>query len=409
MAPDIEITCESSRVDVILHGFKTLVLQSATLLTLYKLLRGQYASIDLGCSRGQMVQKLEVVKQLFPCETAFNSPDTETGGSEETNFQALVPHVGFGRILGLRCSQPGNPFDANRNLLGLFRLDVPVEQQTRDHASLLRERVGLALSALSIGRRQAKYPADLVASWASMCNISYVYDKDDSLQLALNKVVDVLRHQYGITVYSFHPNCSPDFNFFDYASPHNQSNSYDGINYYPGTPIFTGRVDTVKHVVTSLTKIRSRISDTGNRYVRLIQMVEEDYRFEGGEIPIDSPQWLNHFHQLVIGQHDGFGIQDIVPLVGRAVSKIKSTYRRPELLTVRRTLRISTQGLQEGPEQWVTIWAIGSGMSQSERRCIAREEINGQIVLLRRAPGSSPWHIEAYLTVTDQQSVSDRS
>lgn len=107
------------------------------------------------------------------------------------------------------------------------------------------------LNAFALTDRESRYPADMVCCWASMCNISYEYNRDDSFPVALQKVVRALRHR-DIRIYNFLVNttlaCGEiDLQFLAYCGDHKQCNATNEA-YLSGAPIFTGFTDLAIHL-----------------------------------------------------------------------------------------------------------------------------------------------------------------
>ncbi len=79
-----------------------------------------------------------------------------------------------------------------------------------------------------------------------MCGIKYAYDKNDSLALALQKVLKELRETHHLRIYNFHVSTTDekvDVDFLEYAAAHKQCNA-ENANYFHGSLVFTGRCDT---------------------------------------------------------------------------------------------------------------------------------------------------------------------
>jgi hypothetical protein len=185
-AYDVEVALDGSddRVFPALQKVKSTIVYAAIMIADYKLRKGQYALIDLGWSYGFAKPHLDKIKRLFPFEDAFAAPDEIS--TSDIRFQTAFPYEGTVAILGLRASprQPRTP-----------------DQQFRARLSLM---LG---SFVDMNKFKATFEADLVCCWASMCNLTYEYLKDDSLHVAIAKIVRALRKkvslfttlQWGIT------------------------------------------------------------------------------------------------------------------------------------------------------------------------------------------------------------------
>jgi len=90
-----------------------------------------------------------------------------------------------------------------------------------------------------------------------VCNIEYDYRKDDVMAVALHKVITALRKK-GIKIFNFHVNClgailTTDLKFLSNTGEHIQVNANNYAT-LAGAPAFTGRADTIKHLIDSLTQ-----------------------------------------------------------------------------------------------------------------------------------------------------------
>ena len=261
--------------------------------------------------------------------------------------------------------------------------------------------LSLALNALSASPRTAYYEADLVACWASMCNISYAYDKNDSVALALHKVITVLRKD-GMPIYNFHANTvggETDLQFMDYAAAMKQSNGTSGGLLF-GSPIFTGRADTLKHIQFCLEQ-----SDTP--LPGLIPSFDVQLRKIGNSSITnliscsEKEQVISAFTEIISGTVDGERTTDIVPLV----QQLLNTFSVEELMLhsfVRASIAVEGNVTLEA----FNAWAIIPSRISTSPLVISRESLNGTLVLStpgQGTPGSSRSQILAYLNMTHQK------
>ena len=221
MAHDLNIEYESS--DGVLLALKSTIIKTMLMIATYKLDNGQYAQIDVGIRKSGVLPWLNMIKSLFPCESLFLA-DSEID-EERLRNQLLFPHFQFDQILGI-CSKP-----------------LPAGQQS------LSVRLQMLADTYGQHKRKARYEADLICCWASMCNIEYGYSKDDSLAVAVQKITTAIR-QLGLRIYNFVVNtdgaCAElDLCFLDYFY-HTNSGDPDGRR-IPGVPIFSGIMDTAQH------------------------------------------------------------------------------------------------------------------------------------------------------------------
>ncbi|KAF2404850.1 hypothetical protein EJ06DRAFT_525421, partial [Trichodelitschia bisporula] len=237
LAPHISLGLDGAYFAGNVIGIKNTILQAATLIAAYKLLQHQYSVIDFGYSRGEVVPRFNTVKRLFPDKRAFYPPDLMT--EEEANIAIVTATFNISQALCLRSAVP-TPL-GGMPLKQMFDLTPDVGPST------LLEKLCFAWHALGVSKREARFEADLVSSWASMCNIKYAYNPNDSFAAALQKVLSVLRRQ--TTIYAFHISTSAlgvDSAFLEYASPHRQCNATNA-SFLHGLPVLTGRADTLTY------------------------------------------------------------------------------------------------------------------------------------------------------------------
>jgi len=171
LAYELRLTWEGSTNLVNLANIKAPILKAATTMVVYKLQCGQYALVDTGLSRGGAPTVYANIRRLFPDEHAFIPPDAVD--EAEARFEASTPSIGFRNALGLRQAARGHDLPC----YAAFNLDaaLPTSKEQR-----FLERFSMAMHTRGVTKREARFEADLVASWASMCNIAYDYDKNDS-------------------------------------------------------------------------------------------------------------------------------------------------------------------------------------------------------------------------------------
>ncbi|KAK5730065.1 hypothetical protein LTR17_011469 [Elasticomyces elasticus] len=243
LARNISLAWEGNLENYNLAGLKSVILEAATMMAVYKIQQGAYAQVDLGFTRGEVPQRFESVKRLFPDERAFKSSTSIE--EKATDFDVLMPSMSFGKVLGLRSTYNSIP-----TVMPFQSFNLKAEA-TLPPDERFKERLYSALNALGTSRREARYAADLVCSWASMCNIEYAYDKNDSFPLALQKVIRILREKRGVQIFNFLANTTAangevDIQFLHYATLHRQSNATNN-EYFHGAPAFTGRFDLATH------------------------------------------------------------------------------------------------------------------------------------------------------------------
>jgi hypothetical protein len=401
LANDFSITWEGPPLLPNFAGIKGVIISAATLLAVYKLKMVDYATIKQPFSRGLVPRKFQTVKRLFPDERAFIPP--EFMEEDEVNMSmistALLGHAGIS--LGI--------FNVDR-LPGRFQREPPVHQSFSLDMDLPKApdtkffwRLSMALNALGTHKRQARYEADLVASWASMCNIKYEYNKDDKFPIALQKVVRAIRTRLGKPIYNFHVNTvgsggEVDLNFLDYATGHKQSNSTND-SYFHGTPIFTGRADAATHFRLSLSQPKSLVKLDGSG-IALRKVLNSSVSRNSDWA---SPQSiLTTWCSAISGSTDEgyqFNFTDVVNDVANVLFTVPREQLEDKVLVTAK-LRIS-QRSESAEEKALMTWAICRDSFLIEDVFVAREDLNGTLVLASKT--ETGYSLIAYLTITDQQ------
>ena len=186
MAATLDIGLEGN--PAILHNVKFSILHAATLSALYKHNQGAFATITFGFSRGELPRRFNLVKRLFPDELAFVSPDETVEDGFDYSFQNLFPSFGGGRVFGLRTASP------TQSVSEALRKKPPIHEKFQLRAprpanspAAFKGRLSMMLNAYATSTREASYEADRVCCWASMCNINYSYERDDSYAVALQR------------------------------------------------------------------------------------------------------------------------------------------------------------------------------------------------------------------------------
>jgi Heterokaryon incompatibility protein (HET) len=386
LANDLEIAIEGGSA-VTLFGVKSLVLGASMLLARYKMLYGQYATINIGETRGMAPVVFKLIKYQFPDEHLFLS--YEEIDDKEATFQTHYPHLGLNQVLGVR-SLPRPPWEPQP-----------------DEASRLRARLLLLLPTFAIMPRTAKYEADLVASWASMCNIDYEYDREDTFEAALSKVIAVLRSR-GITIYEFMPNTtggslSRYTSFREYAHEQLQRHT---TNFAPtqGPPIFTGIADIFTHVLYSVLKVelptRWNGVDEGLQPLGGASIVKV-IRLDDAEQASEEMSHVFYGHSLPdLNPSEGyFMFYPAKQIVAAALKSemVGECRRDARLCIVRIPFRKDQEPLRRGLNLYA--WAILPADVEDRQLRVCREPVNGTLVLATTEREAT--HIVAYLTLTD--------
>ncbi|KAH8596238.1 heterokaryon incompatibility protein-domain-containing protein [Bisporella sp. PMI_857] len=385
-AYDIEVTVDNpSGIYPTLKRIKSVIVYGAIMVVEYKLRQGQYAEIDVGFVRGFGPPKLELIKRLFPFEDVFAYH--EEFSEIDVRYQTIQPNIGgLNKALGLHHGPIG----------------------TRSEDTQLRARLNLMLDAFSgLNEREATYEADIVCCWASMCNLSYGYSKNDSINMALTKVIRCLRRK-GIKVFNFqvqHAGEEIDLSFFSYSASQRQCNATNG-GFLRGAPVFTGRVDTGVHFCQSI----ANPSHLGRLFVSLFSTGSTRTSFSvllrkvlGANVTIVVPMLerdsvLEAMNLALSGQHDEFMLENLLDHIKEILEEAD------DAILANLVFVVASIPLAHDSRQYFHAWAICRGLPQGGY-FVARESQNGTLVLAYQEKNmSQPAHIAAYLTISDHQS-----
>ncbi|KAK3109539.1 hypothetical protein LTR53_017111 [Teratosphaeriaceae sp. CCFEE 6253] len=377
MASDVDLAMEGVSEDRItahrsFTSVKSAIFTAASIASQYRSLEGDYCKVRFEHSRSQVVEKFNIVKRLFPLEACQLAPDEID--VQEYQFESQMPSTGCHQLLGLR-SQP-----------------------RRNGLETTQARLQLMLDAFSSSDRHAKFDADLIACWATMCNVRYDYDKDDTLLQALGKAKRALRAA-GIKIFDFIPENmeSPDqraLSFFALAKPHRMHNATHGA-FFPGLPILTGRSDPLEHLRMVLAQDRSQWHAT---------LCPEDLRTVRGvklrSAPlIEQERFLALFADTASDQTDNVLFGGLQAPLTRFLSIVPQDYLRLYRFT---RVDIPTASSAGRSIKHLKSWALCPIFVPEDAVFVARECVNGCFVLATRLQHQVV--MLAYLTVTDTMS-----
>ncbi|KAH8800911.1 heterokaryon incompatibility protein-domain-containing protein [Xylogone sp. PMI_703] len=327
-----------------------------------------YSNIDLPYTAGELPPKMEAIKRIFPYEDLYLSYNEID--AVQRHAQNLAPSLfGIDQILGLRIGR------------GPHKDGVP-----------FAKRLSLMLDAFAAHERETRFEADLVACWASMCNIQYDYCEYDTLAVALQKVLKALR-QRGIRVYNFTANRSgtcaeTDPQFLTYSRQHRQCNNTNKA-WFTGAPAFTGIADTTTHLLRSTVQFASVEPLIGNG-VAIRPVVGTIV--ESVTVLSDLEKTLAEFDKAACIREALAGIpsersQEYHLYVGSVPMRVPLN-----------TMSNHAQSHHELSER-LYVWAICPRDAPRDHVFIAREELNGTLVLVALLKGEA--RLVAYLTATE--------
>lgn len=402
MAAEIDITYEHASSGTGLQNVKNVIVSASSTVGQWKVQNAISSHLEPNPLfaklrvREETSHMLNIVRKHFPFQDFLVSDENE----DQDSMRILTS------------LSPAHTLDSGTH----------VSLATADKQSIsLRALVGLALNAMSIGPRQARYEADLVACWASMCNINYGYKKEDSFELALQKVITALR-QRGFRIYNFLVNTDggeTDLRFHEYAAAMPHTNSTSGALLL-GSPILTGRADTVRHIQHSLSQsgILTSLPTTFDITLRPILEIE----IKSPIMFADISDIIKAYRGLVIGQADDMGVADAGLKIGELLAEMSASdpaqLRKHSLLplsvTVQEGSYVETPAREDinsaVTEQSTIInypinaWAIIPSHLLAAEVFTARESLNGTLVLATPA-STNVKHasIVAYVTMTHQR------
>ena len=387
LARDLEVGYEGLSSKLKLKHIKAIVLQAALSMASYKLHAGQYGSVDLGFSRGEVPARLAMIKRLFPREDFFTS--NENVDHEKHLYQTVFPHFELDQVLSLQ--------------------DKPIPNQ----AEKLRNRLGLMLDAYGTSKREAWFEADLICCWASMCNIEYDYNKNDNRAIALQKVLSALRKR-GIKIYNFLVNTEArtevDLEFVEYARVHPICNSTNqGLLTRP--PIFSGQTDTVFHLQKAVLQSRNLAPLYYTQKAGKLEFVEANKHVQVVHLT-DSEAVVDHFSKSLLGQHfdtSGLAFTHILEHMLELLNGIPRAQLDKHVLVFVKVKVTSLIPWARGPpgSRELIAWAVCPSTVNSMALKVARETMNGSLVVARSTSdsifGSAALETVAYLTITHHQ------
>ncbi|KAG9767723.1 hypothetical protein KCU88_g7409, partial [Aureobasidium melanogenum] len=399
LARNLSITWEGG-MPLNLAPVKTTILHAATLTAVYAFSQGAYATIKMGFPQAAVPGKFEPLRRLFPDEEAFNPPGMVD--EKQLVFDMLMSSMSFGSALGLRAakgrdlSRLADPEPVHE--LYDLRPGLPFSAEER-----FRHRLCMALHSFGMSKREARYEADLVNCWASMCNIRYRYNVHDSYAVALQKMLHSLRTNHGVQVFNFHVTTSGasgevDTLFQEYARPHDQCNARGKFN---DVPIFSGRADTAVHLRLAIEKPLALPRLTGSG-VQLRKIKDAAVEFV---VPLtNKKEVLYHMSTAVSGTADQF-------VFGNVLSNISDVLEAASLESMQRSSLVVVSIPLNSPDArnkdlgGLVVWAVVPTTDTLLHNCfVAREGLNGTLVLAGPDGVTGQLAVLAYLTLTDHQS-----
>lgn len=359
MASEIEISLESATASECLVNIKNAIVMASTIIGHWRKTTAMELTTKSGTEklrqqihlREEVGRDLNAVRAHFPFEDFLVADEAEDPD-----------------VLRRRTFSPAMPLAIDSGTYVSL-------QELSDPSLKFRSLLSLALNAINTSKREARDEADLVACWASMCNIKYEYDRYDSFALALHKVTAALRSR-GIKIYNFLVNTDSgetDLKFLDYAAAHRQSNSA-GAGYLFGTPIFIGRADTLTHIQHSLSQSSDIVHLAPHSSVTLRQVDKVIIKR-----PVswgDRKQVISAFRAVISGKVDGNRLLVVEDMVEKLIADMPSTELNRFLL-----VSASVTVADVDTMWYFNTWAICPSNINLADLFVARETLNGTLVL----------------------------
>jgi hypothetical protein len=379
MATDIEITWEGAKNNEGVKNIKNLIVMASSIIGRQQMVIPK----DIGKGSDYLRKRMEMREEtgrflnLVRAHFPFHDFSVSDGGEDPSPLRDLT----F-----------SSPLRALGN--GTF-----VTLQTHsDKSPTLQSILSLVLNAISLSKREATKKADLVACWASMCNISYPYNKDDTFAVALHKVVTALRRR-GLPIYNFLANTyggETDLMFMDYATAHRHSNSRRE-GYLFGSPIFTGRADTITHIRHLLNQ-NGDLTPLEPHINVMLQRIDKTVIKQVVSLA-DKPKVLSVFRSSVSGSVDGERVTDVVISLEKCLDETPVP-QLEKCILIQASIFVEDVGIMP----YFNTWAICPSSIKVPDLEIARESLNGTLVLAT-CQGLRPakeMQIVSYLNMTHQ-------
>jgi len=380
MASEIDISLEGSKSNESLKSIKNVIVMASAIIAYWKMekVKKDYPLPEglkkLIKAREELGKDRNLVRAHFPFQDFLISDDEQNPTSQRAS--AILPAF-------------PSSMDSGTYVTPSSKLNPSIG---------LRSGLSLALNAMKTSKREARYEADRVACWASMCNIEYDYSKDDTFAVALHKVVTVLRKR-GFRIYNFHVNTSSaetDLLFLEYAASHRSHHSSTGAFLY-GSPIFTGRADTVTHISLCLQDGPAIVGLKSNSIITL-------KKIKGGSIESHTlfdniPTVIGILRSIVSGKAVE-NSEDVISLIQVLLTKTSSQQlQKCRLVTAQIPVKDSPV-----IESFLA-WTICPSDIEPSGLFVAQESLNGTLILAVQNPSSmaKETRILSYFTMTHQR------
>ena len=395
LSHNISLALDGNYYSGTVDNIKFIIIQAATLMSVYRLLQGQYCEIKFGIARGEIPTKFQTIRRLFNDEQAFYQPDPLN--AEDLQLGNLMSGYFLDKALYLRSVRFPNR--------ALFEREPPLEQMfnlrpavTMSSDEAFRQRLSGALHAIGLSQREAHFKADLVACWASMSAIKYEYNKNDSFAVALQKVLRELRCTHNVQIYNFHfstTDSAVDAEFLVYASPHRQCNASNQAYMY-SLPIFTGCADTGVYFRTSLACSSNTLCLLEPSSVKLQKVL-------GGKIHAindleDRQAFIDNISETIIGEPD-----EVMHLFTDVRIKLLDIMASASPADLKDKVLVVVSVPAEhanGSTKNLGFWCICAAQASETVYHIVRESLNGTLALAIVQNGFL--RPIAYLVLTDQ-------
>lgn len=160
-----------------------------------------------------------------------------------------------------------------------------------------------------------------------------------------------------------------------------------------GSPVFVGRVDTCFHLKCALERReRASLKKTSDLTLRKVKETEINSIVS---LP-DVPRVLEAFKDIISGKPDGLQITDVIVNIEGLLKETPKPCLDSKLLVT-----VSVGVMDHGTKSKFNAWAFIPAETKISELFVARESLNGTLVLATTTLGKS--QILAYLTMTHQR------
>jgi hypothetical protein len=448
IAQDLDVAFENTHLILpgtsyeTLEGVKSAVREAAEMLIKYKRKHQRMSRIVFNLSRRQVLSNYDAVNRLFPQPEAIPSHPSDAA-EESSRLDPKDSHHDLSKLSHPYPDYPSlSPF-AHENASAIS-LALSAYSSTASFVTRLTS----TLSAYHLtDQHHTRYPADLVASWASMTNLNYDYSSADSFAFALQKALTAIRRQ-GVKVWNWNVNtwgaeCEVDLSMLEYGGVVAPCNRLDGACEIEAPPMLSGVAETVHHLKQAVRNVEkygevdvaaASSSESGHSGISNSNTAAHGERphllglgvglgpVKGATkivsvTALSSAAAQREFQKAVYGDYDirdGFG--DVAGKVEEALRSMSPVSKEqcslvlakvPAMKFEQNDEKLEVEGIKKGGNMYA--WTIIPAGIEEGNLIVAREDLNGTLVVVRtreetkKGTKSISGEVLGYLTVTEQR------